>query len=206
MESSRRTAAGHEVPRPPSDPARTGGKPRAQIVRTQWKAYLLGFRRCRLGPNWAEMARLEHIRLAVQPNAAGAKPRSKLGYDDAKPVYILTAHGVGDPMAKAAEPLRLAWETAASGSLVLLGSTLELPAPTRCGAATGALPGASAAPDSDARRLRRPAGSRRALNPASGGRRRGRGDPDHGRPMGGAVHIPGLLRDQGRGDRRDLVS
>ena len=53
------------------------------------------------------MTRLEHIRLAVrlavQANAAGAKPRSRLGYDAAEPVYILTAHGVGDRMAKAAD-------------------------------------------------------------------------------------------------------
>ena len=53
------------------------------------------------------MARLEQIRLAVrlavQANAAGAKPRSKLGYDATKPVYLPTAHGVGDRMAKAAD-------------------------------------------------------------------------------------------------------
>ena len=50
------------------------------------------------------MTRLEHIRLAVrlavQPNAAGARPRSKLADDAVQPVYILTARGGGYRMGK----------------------------------------------------------------------------------------------------------
>lgn len=69
---------------------------------------------------------------------------------------------------------------ASPGSLVVLGSTLELPAPARCGPAGIALPGACAAPDSDADHVRGAAGSRRALDLASAGRQRGRGEPEPG--------------------------
>ena len=68
MESSRRTAAGHEVPRPPSDPARTGDEPRAQIAKKPNKQRICWvFDSGRLAPNWAEMTPLEHVRLAVPP-------------------------------------------------------------------------------------------------------------------------------------------
>ena len=77
-------------------------------------------------------------------------------------------------------------ETAASGSLVVLGSTVELPAPALAAPTAERCRQRSAAPDSDARRVRWAAGSRRALDLASAGRRRGRGEPEPGCALGRA--------------------